>query len=190
MAKATSRMIRCSIGHDRMAEDVVAVMDAAGIADAPYDRLFHGRLYRLAVAGALSGRACRAWRWAAWAKLSHGPAHLRSERPRSMIAEALLDRGQGQHHRSRAPACFANSPTSPARTGWRWPPACGRCRRPCRRETLANVAAAGAGGVRRPGYSRRRLRPSCRHLSRMALPQSCPAATTCRRWATVRPARR
>ena len=44
-------------GHDRMAEDVVAVMDACGLRQRPGLRLFHGRLHRPAAAGGASASA-------------------------------------------------------------------------------------------------------------------------------------
>ena len=125
-------------GHDRMAEDVAHGDGCGGPDSRAGGRLFDGRLYRRCGWRRIIPSGSAGWRWAGWANLSARPAHRRSGFAQRPGAMRCWRRRQGQHHR-RAPACFAISPTSRARTGWRWPPACGRCRQGLPLETLASM---------------------------------------------------
>ena len=70
MAKAASRMIRRSYGHDRMAEDVVAVMDAAGLHGAPLVGYSMGGFIGIARWRRIFRRGVSSLRWAASANIT------------------------------------------------------------------------------------------------------------------------
>ena len=69
MAEATSRMIEASYGHDRMAEDVIAVMDAAGLGAVHLVGYSHGRLYRHPAAGTLPRPGAQPVAGGAWERI-------------------------------------------------------------------------------------------------------------------------
>ena len=179
-----------SYGHERMAEDVIAVMDAAGFGPAHLVGYSMGGFIGIRLAARFETRVRSLSLGGVGGHYLTGPRMCRRKRSRRVISAGLLAGGQGRRDvtdpMARMLARLRRS--AGARTALRWLPACARCRRLCRLRFCRNCRRRCWWSVARKIISPDR-QPRWRRLSRMAFPWRFRGAITCRRWATAKPAR-
>ena len=174
-------------GHDRMAEDVVAVMEACALSSALILGYSMGGFIGLRLLAAHPERVIKLAIAGVGETYLAGPHHL--ARGARRAGRCAADAGSRTASPIRARRCFAPLPTSPARTAWRWRPACGPCRHICRSRLwriLQRPVLVVTGDKDDTAGRPEPLAAAFADGNAVTI----AGAITCRRWATSIPARR